>query len=78
MKDRQAHLHPGAPLQLRAGFGPQGRHPAAALLPGRIPEPGRRAAGVVRLEEMLDGYYAVRGWDKEGVPLPATLAELDL
>jgi aldehyde:ferredoxin oxidoreductase len=33
---------------------------------------------VVRLEEMLDRYYAVRGWDKDGVPLPRTLAELGL
>jgi len=33
---------------------------------------------VVRLEEMLDDYYAVRGWDKEGVPLPKTLSELGL
>ncbi len=33
---------------------------------------------VVRLEEMLDDYYSVRGWDKEGVPLPRTLAELGL
>ena len=33
---------------------------------------------VVRLEEMLDDYYSVRGWDKQGVPLPRTLAELGL
>jgi len=33
---------------------------------------------VARLEEMLDRYYAVRGWDADGVPLPATLAELGL
>lgn len=33
---------------------------------------------VVRLEEMLDRYYAVRGWDRDGVPLPRTLAELGL
>ncbi|HSQ35754.1 MAG TPA: aldehyde ferredoxin oxidoreductase family protein, partial [Candidatus Binatia bacterium] len=32
----------------------------------------------VRLEEMLDGYYAVRGWDRDGVPLPETLADLGL
>jgi aldehyde:ferredoxin oxidoreductase len=32
----------------------------------------------VRLEEMLDEYYAVRGWDRSGVPLPQTLAELGL
>jgi len=33
---------------------------------------------VVRLAEMLDNYYSVRGWDKDGVPLPQTLAELGL
>jgi aldehyde:ferredoxin oxidoreductase len=33
---------------------------------------------LVRLEEMLDGYYAVRGWDKDGVPLPETMADLGL
>ena len=33
---------------------------------------------VVRLEEMLDGYYAVRGWDSQGSPTPATLAGLGL
>ena len=33
---------------------------------------------LVRLDEMLDGYYAVRGWDKDGVPLPQTLADLGL
>jgi aldehyde:ferredoxin oxidoreductase len=33
---------------------------------------------VARLEEMLDRYYAVRGWDADGVPLQATLAELGL
>ncbi|MCX6559168.1 MAG: aldehyde ferredoxin oxidoreductase family protein [Candidatus Aminicenantes bacterium] len=33
---------------------------------------------LVRLDEMLDDYYAVRGWDKNGAPLPQTLAELGL
>ena len=33
---------------------------------------------VVRLEEMLDRYYAVRGWDPLGKPTAATLAELGL
>lgn len=32
----------------------------------------------VRLDEMLDKYYAVRGWDAQGAPLPATLAQLGL
>ncbi len=33
---------------------------------------------LVRLEEMLDRYYAVRGWDAQGAPSAATLAELGL
>jgi len=32
----------------------------------------------VRLEEMLDRYYALRGWDDQGRPLPSTLAGLGL
>lgn len=32
----------------------------------------------VQLEEMLDEYYAVRGWDRNGVPLPQTLTGLGL
>jgi aldehyde:ferredoxin oxidoreductase len=33
---------------------------------------------LVRLEGMLDDYYAVRGWDANGAPLPSTLADLGL
>jgi aldehyde:ferredoxin oxidoreductase len=32
----------------------------------------------VQLEAMLDDYYAVRGWDMNGMPLPKTLADLGL
>ena len=32
----------------------------------------------VQLEEMLDDYYAARGWDRNGVPLPQTLEDLGL
>jgi aldehyde:ferredoxin oxidoreductase len=30
------------------------------------------------LEDMLDEYYQLRGWDNSGVPLPAKLKELDI
>jgi aldehyde:ferredoxin oxidoreductase len=30
------------------------------------------------LDEMLDEYYAVRGWDKAGTPTPAKLKELNI
>jgi aldehyde:ferredoxin oxidoreductase len=33
---------------------------------------------LVRLDEMLDDFYAVRGWDRNGVPLPQTLTDLGL
>ena len=33
---------------------------------------------VSELETMLKEYYAVRGWDSEGIPLPAKDAELGL
>jgi len=32
----------------------------------------------VKLEEMLDSYYAVRGWDSNGIPTRKTLDELGL
>ncbi|MFC1917058.1 aldehyde ferredoxin oxidoreductase family protein [Chloroflexota bacterium] len=31
-----------------------------------------------KFQEMLDEYYQFRGWDKEGIPTPAKLAELGL
>jgi aldehyde:ferredoxin oxidoreductase len=33
---------------------------------------------LVDLDGMLDEYYAARGWDRNGVPLPRTLADLGL
>ena len=30
------------------------------------------------LDEMLNGYYALRGWDKNGIPTQEKLKELDL
>jgi aldehyde:ferredoxin oxidoreductase len=30
------------------------------------------------LSAMLDGYYALRGWDQDGVPTKARLASLSL
>ncbi|NOZ57602.1 MAG: hypothetical protein GXO73_12535 [Calditrichaeota bacterium] len=33
---------------------------------------------VVKLDQMLDEYYAFRGWDKNGVPKPETLKRLGL
>lgn len=33
---------------------------------------------LVRLDEMLDRYYEVRGWDKEGKPKPETIEKLKI
>ena len=43
------------------------------------PAPGGPGKGlVVNLDKMLKEYYELRGWDKNGVPTPAKLAELGL
>jgi aldehyde:ferredoxin oxidoreductase len=61
----------------RAGFGR-----ADDTLPPRFFneefETGSSRHRRVRLDEMLDDYYASRGWDRNGVPLPQTLADLGL
>jgi aldehyde:ferredoxin oxidoreductase len=51
-------------------------------LPKRMleePMPDGPAKGhVVELEEMLDEFYVLRGWDENGVPTPDKLASLGL
>lgn len=50
-------------------------------LPPRLltePATGNSAGEVSHLEPMLDEYYRARGWDSNGVPRPAKLAELGL
>jgi len=37
-----------------------------------------RAGATIHLEEMLDRYYALRGWDVDGRPTPDTLDRLGL
>ncbi len=62
---------------LKAGF-----TRADDTLPPRMlrePMPEGPAQGqVVELEEMLEEYYRLRGWDPNGVPLPETLSRLGL
>jgi aldehyde:ferredoxin oxidoreductase len=45
----------------------------------KVPHKSGPAKGVtVHLDQMLPVYYQVRGWDEQGVPTPAKLAELGL
>ena len=49
------------------------------LLEDPMPEGAARGHVVEKLDEMLDAYYELRGWDKEtGKPTPAKLKELGL
>jgi aldehyde:ferredoxin oxidoreductase len=54
-------------------------------LPKRLFEtavPGGRYKGErldrASFDRMLDEYYALRGWDKDGIPTPETFAKFDL
>jgi aldehyde:ferredoxin oxidoreductase len=49
--------------------------PARLLEEGRECDPQKRS---VPLSEMLDKYYALRGYDKDGIPTPATLKRLGI
>ena len=64
-------------FNIREGFGRKDD-----TLPKRLleePAPLGPAKGhVVKLDQMLDEYYAFRGWDKNGVPKPETLKRLGL
>jgi aldehyde:ferredoxin oxidoreductase len=45
----------------------------------KVPMPDGPAKGLVcHLEEMLDEYYEVRGWNRDGIPETKTLERLDL
>ncbi|OGL09078.1 MAG: hypothetical protein A3I14_01575 [Candidatus Rokubacteria bacterium RIFCSPLOWO2_02_FULL_73_56] len=63
----------------------EGVRRAQDTLPWRVmhePIPDGPSAGLycppAELSAMLDEYYALRGWDADGVPTPARLAALDL
>ncbi len=63
----------------------EGVRRAADVLPWKVmhePIPDGPSAGMYcppdELAAMLDGYYALRGWDADGVPTPARLATLGL
>jgi aldehyde:ferredoxin oxidoreductase len=63
-------------FNLRAGF-----TAADDTLPARLLEPvtgGPRAGSRAQLQENLQTYYQLRGWDERGVPTREKLAELGL
>jgi len=63
-------------LNLRDGYGA-----ATDLLPKKmrqVAKEGFRASKAIPFEELMQDYYALRGWDATGAPTPATLARLGL
>ena len=61
-------------LNLRDGYGA-----ATDVLPKKmrqVAKEGFRAGKSIPFEELMQDYYAVRGWDASGAPTPATLARL--
>jgi aldehyde:ferredoxin oxidoreductase len=64
-------------FNLKAGFGKADDTLPKRLLEDPIPN-GPSKGHVHRLDVLLPEYYAVRGWDSEGVPTPETLSKLGL
>jgi len=62
---------------IKRGFGRKDDVLPARLLNEPLME-GAPKGQVYRPEEMLDEYYTLRGWDKEGTPAPSKLKELGL
>jgi aldehyde:ferredoxin oxidoreductase len=62
---------------IQRGFGRKDDTLPARLLNEPLKE-GAPKGQVYRPEEMLDEYYTLRGWDREGTPAPAKLKELGL
>ncbi|QTX33004.1 aldehyde ferredoxin oxidoreductase family protein [Aminithiophilus ramosus] len=64
-------------FNLKAGVGPEEDRLPPRLLNDPVPA-GPAKGQVCRLGEMLPAYYEIRGWDEEGVPGKAKLADLGL
>ncbi len=62
---------------IKRGFGRKDDTLPARLLTEPLKE-GAPTGQVSRQGEMLDEYYTLRGWDKEGTPTPGKLRELGL
>jgi len=44
----------------------------------QVAREGFRGSKAIPFEELMQDYYALRGWDTTGAPTPATLARLGL
>jgi aldehyde:ferredoxin oxidoreductase len=62
---------------IKRGFGRMDDTLPARLLNEPLKE-GAPTGQVSRIAEMLDEYYTLRGWDKEGTPTPEKQKELGL
>jgi aldehyde:ferredoxin oxidoreductase len=66
---------PGAPLISRAGPGPRHSHHRAR---SRYTEFAEGKSIAPHLEQMVDDYYSLMGWDEKGRPTPDTLKRMGL
>jgi aldehyde:ferredoxin oxidoreductase len=64
-------------FNLKAGLSGKDDTLPPRILHEGIPE-GPAKGMVGRLHEMLPRYYELRGWDRQGVPTPAKLQELEM
>jgi len=67
-------------MKHRPGFGRKDDMPPARFYQEPVPD-GPTQGRLITLEQidrLLDDYYALRGWDREGHPTPQKLAELGL
>jgi len=68
-------------FNVREGLSRKDDYPFWKVMNFPIPEDGPSKGAVLTKEEcdlLLDDYYEVRGWDKNGVPLPETLKRLGM
>jgi len=76
----RADREPGAGVQLPGRDLTQGRHAALRVQHEPIPEGPSKGMCCPpdELDRMLDEYYDLRGWTRDGIPTPERLAALDL
>ena len=69
-------------FNLREGFGRKDDYPPQRYfdepLPSRLPIVRGKRLNRRKYEKLLDAYYRLHGWDKNGKPKPETLRKLSL